>query len=91
MSYHMTLQAIPANTGFAMSAARPLAILRAVINAIGPTVASVRHWLIQHNRRASLAALNDHTLTDIGVHRASISPAPCAPATPIRRTSPNGE
>ncbi len=91
MSHHMTLQAMPANAPYAMKAARQHVILDAAIHVMCRRVMSACHWLIQRNRRASLATLPDHTLCDIGVHRASISPAPCAPATPIRRTSPNGE
>ena len=91
MSYQMTMQAMPANAPYAMKAARRHVILDTVVHAACHTVMSTCHWLFQRNRRASLATMPDHTLSDIGVHRASISPAPCAPATPIRRTSPNGE
>ena len=87
MSYHMTLQAMPANASYGMKAARHHVILDIAIQAMSRTVMSVRYWYIQRNRMASLSALPDHTLSDIGVPRTSISPAPCAPATPIRRSS----
>ncbi|MDP6692407.1 MAG: DUF1127 domain-containing protein [Alphaproteobacteria bacterium] len=52
---------------------------------------SAWHWFAGRNRIFSLAHLPDHTLADIGVHRSNISPAPCTPATPIRRSSVNSD